>query len=300
MPAYDPRMPSQHHEVIIDLFRNQPDMIAPLLTALGCRVPDYEKVRTESGELPVLAPTEYHADSVAVFHGADAPVLAVVVEVQLRRDPDKLWSWPVYVAALRARWKCPTILLVLCPDRRTARWAAEPIDFGYGHPAARLTPLVLDPSAVPVITDLDTATELPELAVLSALAHPTHPDNRAVFEALFAALSTMSVDRASLYYDFILSRLPRAARAAWEALMTAGLRDYRYQSEYARKYFADGELSGEQRGEARALLEVLDARGLAVSDEARARITGCADTDQLAHWIRRAVVITTTEELFAE
>jgi hypothetical protein len=30
-------------------------------------------------------------------------VLGVVVEVQLSRDPDKRWSWPVYLTTLGAR-----------------------------------------------------------------------------------------------------------------------------------------------------------------------------------------------------
>ncbi|MCP2291030.1 hypothetical protein [Nocardia amikacinitolerans] len=293
-------MPSQQHELLIDLFRTQPDMIPPLLTALGCQLPEFDKVENLPGDLPILAPTEYHADSVAVLHAADGPVLAVVVEVQLRPDPDKRWSWPVYVAALRARWKCPTVLMVLCPDKRTARWAAKPIDFGYGHPYARLGPLVLDPSAVPVVTELDTAKELPELAVLSAVAHPAHPDNTKVFAAALAALRTFDGDRSKLYYDFILKRLPRAARAVWETLMTATLHNYEYQSDFARRYYADGQMKGEAEGEVRALLTVLEARGIPVSDEVRERITECTDTDLLAEWVRRAVTVATAEELFAE
>ncbi|MET8777716.1 hypothetical protein ABZV58_22160 [Nocardia sp. NPDC004654] len=301
-------MPSQQHELIIDMFRSRPDMIPPLLAALGWQLPEFDKIENLSGDLPILAPTEYHADSVAVLHAAEGPVLAVVVEVQLRPDPDKRWSWPVYVAALRARWKCPTVLLVLCPDKRTARWAAKPIDFGYGHPYARLVPLVLDPSAVPVVTDLETANTLPELAVLSAASHHTHPDNAKVFAAALAALDTFEEDRADLYYDFILTRLPRAARSVWETLMTSTLRNYEYQSDFARRYFAqgkkrgeaEGHKKGEAEGEVRALLTVLDARGIPVSDEARDRITACTDTDVLAEWVRRAVTVASAEELFAE
>lgn len=47
------------------------------------------------------------------------------------------------------------------------------------------------------------------------------------------------------------------------------------------------------------MLAVLDARGIAVSDDARARITGCTDLEQLDVWVRRAVAAATVDELFA-
>jgi hypothetical protein len=64
----------------------------------------------------------------------------------------------------------------------------------------------------------------------------------------------------------------------------------------ARDYL---EAVGEARGEARAVLTVLAARGLEISDEARERISGCTDLDQLDQWVRRAVTVTPADELFA-
>jgi Uma2 family endonuclease len=51
--------------------------------------------------------------------------------------------------------------------------------------------------------------------------------------------------------------------------------------------FADGKSEGVVDGKATALLAVLAARGLAVSDEARARILGCRDGALLDRWIGR-------------
>ena len=68
---------------------------------------------------------------------------------------------------------------------------------------------------------------------------------------------------------------------------------YRYQSDFAKKYFHEGEVEG-----ARAdVLAVLAARGLAVSDELRARINGCDDLPTLRTWITRAAVATSGDEL---
>ena len=71
---------------------------------------------------------------------------------------------------------------------------------------------------------------------------------------------------------------------------------YEYQSEFARKYFFQGEAAGLQKGEALALLEVLDARGLPISAVARRRILACTDPDQLKRWIRQAATATSVKE----
>jgi hypothetical protein len=90
----------------------------------------------------------------------------------------------------------------------------------------------------------------------------------------------------------VLEALPAAARECLEALMTTAT--YEYRSDFARRYFAQGEA----RGEARAVLAVLDARGVEVPDEARERIAGCADLDQLDTWARRAATANKVNELF--
>jgi hypothetical protein len=244
----------------------------------------------DAGELPDLRPTEYRADAVVVLAVADTPVLAVVVEVQLRRDHDKRWSWPVYLATLRARLRCPTVLLVVCVDTATAGWCAAPIELG--HPGCRLSPLVVGPDRVPVVTDAGQAVDAPEPAVLSAMAHAAGPDRDEVLDALFGALSAVDPDRRDLYADVLLAVLPLAARRYLEALMATGT--YEWQSDYSHRLIAKGQVEDE----ARAVLAVLDARGIDVPADARARITECTDVDQLDTWIRRAVTVGSVQELF--
>ena len=43
---------------------------------------------------------------------------------------------------------------------------------------------------------------------------------------------------------------------------------------------------------------VLDARDIDVPVDARARITGCTDLDQLETWVRRAAIATSVNDLF--
>jgi hypothetical protein len=56
--------------------------------------------------------------------GSENATHAAVVEVQLRPDPRKRFSWPLYQAVLRARLKCPVEIVVLTLDEATALWCA--------------------------------------------------------------------------------------------------------------------------------------------------------------------------------
>jgi hypothetical protein len=116
-------MPSHLHEAFVTLFRNHPSL-APVLLREGLHVqlPDYTDVRIDSADLTEIQPAEYRADLVVLLL-RDKPVLAIVFEVQLGRDEDKRYVWPVYVANLRARIRCPVSLLVLAADEAVARWA---------------------------------------------------------------------------------------------------------------------------------------------------------------------------------
>jgi len=190
-------MPSGLHEALVEMFRWRPSLAAELLTdALGMNLPVFEHARVESGEFTDLTPTEYRADTVVVLTTAGTPVLAAVVEVQLGQDRDKRWSWPVYLTTLRARLRCPAVLLVICVDKATAAWASTPIELG--HPGTRLCPLVLGPDRVPIVTDTATAGRTPELAVLSAMTHGADPARSDVLDALLGALATVDEEHAML------------------------------------------------------------------------------------------------------
>lgn len=289
-------MPTAKHEGLIELFRHRPTLAAELAEVLGIKLPAWRQAREGSGELPDLVPAQRLADAVVTLIGAGGrPVLAIVVEVQLRRDDEKLWSWPTYLTNLRSRLRCPVLLLVVCTSRTTAAWCAKPIELG---PDSVVRPRVLGPEQVPMVTDVKQAQECPELAVLSALAHGRRsaPDQRGVLKALLAAYGVMDRDHASLYHDVVLKALPAAARRYLEELMAIGT--YEYQSDFARHYFGQGEAKGEAKGEANAVLEVLAARGIDVPAEARAQITTCDDLEQLRTWIRRAATAQSIGDLF--
>jgi hypothetical protein len=80
-----------------------------------------------------------------------------------------------------------------------------------------------------------------------------------------------------------------AARRALEEKM-----GYEYQSDFAKKYVAQGLTQGRAEGrteaEARAVLTVLRARGIAVPDAARERILAEKDPERLGRWLEKAAV----------
>ncbi|MEV5708780.1 hypothetical protein [Actinoallomurus sp. NPDC052274] len=292
-------MPSLSHESLALLFKNRPALAAEILhNALKVDIPDYKAVRVESGDLTEWSPAEFRADAVVVFEAA-SPVLAVVVEIQLGRDQDKRWSWPVYLAGLRARTRCPAVLLVICADAAIGDWCAEPIELG--HPGWTLTPLVLKPEAVPVVTDAAEAVRAPELAVLSTMTHGAAYNRARIFHALLCAVAAMEDgDRAELYIDVVLAALPEAPATELEAMMRSDTSPYKSDA-FRRTYAegeAEGEVKGEVRGRVRTLLQVLDARGVPVPDEARERITACTDVAQIEAWVKRSVIVRTVDALF--
>jgi hypothetical protein len=184
-------MPTLEHNAIVEMFRENP-ALAPHFLAILFRieVPPHASVAVVESSLDQLVPVEFRADLVLELRDAKgAIVLAIVLEVQRDEDPDKKYSWPVYVTVVRAKKRCGTVVLVVAPDAAVAAWAAEDIDLGLG--CGNVKPLVLGPAAVPEIIDPVVAEQEVELTVLSAVAHGNGPNGLAVIQAAFAALGQL-------------------------------------------------------------------------------------------------------------
>jgi len=162
-----------------------------LRDALRVSLPHYTEVRLDSADLTDIQPAEYRADMVMLLLDG-SPVLGIVLEVQLSRDEDKHYVWPVYVTNLRARIRCPVCLLVFTVEENVARWARKIIDMGGGN---RFVPRVLSLSGIPEVTDEQQAKENPELAVLSAMAHARDTDtDKSTRIALLAQMVSLGLD----------------------------------------------------------------------------------------------------------
>lgn len=63
---------------------------------------------------------------------------------------------------------------------------------------------------------------------------------------------------------------------------------------------AEGKAEGQAAGVAGSILDVLDARGLAVSEAQRQEILSCQDLDRLTRWLRRAALASSIDEIISE
>jgi hypothetical protein len=274
------------------MIQDKPTALADLLRFLDFPVPAFDRAWVVSGDLPTLVPTELRADAVVRFTRDGILTFATVYEVQLARDRDKQRTWPAYVANVYAQTGCPVVLLVVAPDRRVATWCARPIRVG--EPDFVLTPVVIGPDGVPLVTDAEQARRQPEVAFLSALAHG--PANRSVLKALLDALNDSNITHGDLYAAAVLQSLPAAARKYMEDEMNK--KDRVFHLDFLQESYERGEAVGEAKSKADDVLDVLGIRGVAIPEDVRERIVNCADVALLATWLKRAVTARTVDDLF--
>ncbi len=292
-------MPSISHEAPLELLRGDPRLAAVLLRGLGVAVPGGTKAAMAPSDLTASVPTELRADAVVMLSGADGAQLAVVVEIQLRYDDRKRFSWPSYLTQVRAAHRCPAVLLVICLNTETATRCRVPIVTG--HPGFDLVPLVIDSVTIPDPRGLTAATAGPELAVLAVLTGALDLSQDSARRLVLASLANLDESRLATYTVLVRSAASESARQALEDLMTTKFSDDfvdRFLAEGEAKGRAEGRAEGEATGEARVILRVLAARSLEVSDKVREQVLSCTDTGQLETWADRAATATSVEEVF--
>ncbi|HWO22300.1 MAG TPA: hypothetical protein VNO30_26255 [Kofleriaceae bacterium] len=279
-------MPSLLHESLLLLVRDRPDLVATLLTdLLGVPVPPFTEARLAEAALHELVPVEYHADAVVLFVEGK-PVFGAIVEAQLQPDDRKLFTWPLYAVAARARHECPFVVVVVTPDPATARWAARPIDLGDG---LLYRVRVIGPDGVPVITDVERAVREPYLAMLSLMAHGQGNRDTAVAIATATAQAILQLpkhDQRLLYWTIVESSLSEAARKAFEMLPQT------------QPFLSESQLRSFAKGVAESILKLLTKRGIPMTDGQRQRILDTGDLSTLDSWIDRVLTVTTADELF--
>jgi hypothetical protein len=302
-------MPSIDHEIPLRLLQERPEVLLRLLReGLGVALPPYQEIRAEKAELSALSPVERRADMVFTLRREGAAVLGLIVEVQLAPDPRKSFTWPEYVGTLHSALQCDTYLVVLAPDAGVARWARAPIRSF--QPNAPFVPLVVGPETIPRVESAEEARAAPELAVLSAVTHARKKGDLSLARVALSAVSGLDEERAKLYFDFIFFSLGGALRRHLEAEMELG--KYEYKSDFAKKYIAigraegraegeaEGEAKGKAEGKAEAILAVLAARGLSISEAVREKVLGCRDLPTLERWLVKAATAKSAAQAVAQ
>ncbi len=160
--------------------------------------------------------------------------------------------------------------------------------------------VVIGPADRPAIADDERI--LPALSVLTAIqqARQRSPTAAATAFGAVRLLPRMSGDRSEVYFDVIQKALKPAARRELEKMLD--LKNYRYESDFAKKYIAKGIAKGKAEGivegERNALLAVLRARGFVVTRQIQSRIVKCKDATVLHAWVMRAAAAASIDAVF--
>jgi hypothetical protein len=261
----------------------------------GVALPAQVAVSLAPTDMSAVVPVQYLADMVVLVsdQATGEPVLAVIIEPQLRDSEAKRFSWPVYVVTARQVSKCPAaVLIVLCPDPAEAEKCRQLIRTG--HPGFDLAPVVIDSSGPPG----RDGTAGPYLTVFAASMGGIDLESEAGARRVLDAIASTEVSDAdrSRLMTIMLRLSSDAARQILEAMMTTS----EYEKTLAERIHDQGMAEGEAKGEAKALLRLLAARGLAPSEAQRNQVTSCTDAAQLDLWFDRAVTAGTAAEVFAD
>ena len=195
-----------------------------------------------------------------------------------------------YAAHLQEKYKVPVVLLVVCQDTATARWAAAPAHFGLPQwQTLTIRPLVVGPQNVPVITSVAEASRDIPLATLCVITHARDPEVEEMLTMLAAALRTTDEETARVFAELTeLGLGDTAAAQIWSKIMVVDTSFFR--SHTSQVFRAQGLAQG--------VLRALAVRGIEVSDEVRERIGACEDLELADTWLVRAMRVARAEDIF--
>ena len=309
---------SFQHQGICKLISERPELLLELIpTEPGQTVPDEVELLPGPDTIREIRYPEHNVDTTVVLRKTSEGKLveALVTEVQLQPDEDKRWSWPIHVAGTRARLGCPTTLVVITDDERTARWAAEPIDLGRGRMV--LQPIVIGPDRIPSDLDLEAVRRQPELATLAVMMHGMKPGSKRLSAATLRAVKEgldTGEKRYILLMDLITGCLDEGTLKELEMAMMMETETARRDSVplgwFARKHYFEGVdegkvqgrdvglKEGRQEGLRQAIALVLVSRRLMPSPAQIERVNRCNDDGQLQAWLQRACEVVTVQQLF--
>ncbi|MET7568006.1 hypothetical protein ABZT04_05815 [Streptomyces sp. NPDC005492] len=301
-------MVTSTHEGMHRIFQERPEILAPVFGELGFPLTTKATVDAVTTDVTETRPLERRVDTVLRIAPSDGGDFLLAIEAQSDKKEAKGASWAYYIAYLQAKYRLPVLLLVVCQDRRTARWATGPFDCGtLGWTAQRTYPLVAGPDNLPVITDTRTVANKLALAVLSAVAHVRNPKCGAILEAIGSVLQELQdtdPETVGYFAEFLEINLgDTPAGMKWKEIMSfvsyfPGRGTVRETAYLEGK--AEGEAAGRAEGEAKGILFVLEVRGIPVPDSVRERITTCTDLDRMDVWLERSRTVERAEDLFDE
>ena len=212
-------------------------------------------------------------------------------------------SWPCYLAKLHEKHGCPVLLVVVCQDSGTARWAAEPISLGVASwPTYVVKPLVIGPESIPLPSGPITPDQLP-MAVLSVVTHGQRGEVGPVLEHVADALKNTDKSTGASYAEVIWWALsPQSTAKRWMELMKAVNLDKEFLALLREGSIGAAvgqfEADAKARGQAEAIVRMLHKRRLVLTDEQREKVLSCTDLETLDRWFDAAFDATSVADVF--
>lgn len=240
-------MPELKHQAIVQILRDDPQLVATLLGHIGFMTP--------SGSYPVIVDSdlshrrpgllkELRADNVFLFPGMNETI-AVVVEVQTTPPGDsRQRAWPCYVTSARAIHGCKAYMLVIATSEAVSNGSVELIEVG--QPGFQFRPFVVGGhSSLPAPGGLVYGPEWTMLNILTdRLKLSTH-------EARMFALASIAPAPSDLreeYAHIILKCCPsETTRQALEDLMRTTFKSPFFdamRAEFRAEFRAEGLAEG--------------------------------------------------------
>lgn len=184
-------------------------------------------------------------------------------------------------------------LLVITVNESVARWARKSIELG---PGSRCSPWVVGPSNTPAVTEPRHAQKNVELSVLSAIEHGRSTNialATRIVSAAVTAIKGLDAERSKLYFDLISSSLSESVHH--EGLQVMNSLGFEYESDFARRYVAEGRAEGKAEGRVEIVLRQLTLRFGPLAEAVQTRVRGAPDA-QLDAVVERVISAQTLEE----
>ncbi|MEV5381140.1 hypothetical protein AB0L26_35055 [Streptomyces nondiastaticus] len=285
------------------IFWDRPETLVPVSRLLGVPLPEKALVGVLPAETAKMKVLDRRADCVLAVgppDGGDGFLL--VISMQNGRNEAKPARWACYLAHLMAKYRCPALLLVVCPDKEVEEWAVGPFQLGpEGWSALSLRPLVLGPGKVPLITDADRAAQELLLSVFSVVAHSHEEEGAAAaLKVLGKALETVDSESAAFCWELLEIGLGDFLTEDIRRHLMSPRTYFPGRGTLFEETYLEGKAEGRVHGSAQMVLRVLDNRGIHMPPATRERIMDCAQMLTLERWMDRALTISTIEELFVE
>ncbi|MGH1551991.1 hypothetical protein ACRAWF_07035 [Streptomyces sp. L7] len=112
------------------IFQERPEILTPVFEVLEVPLSAKATVDAVTTDVTETRPLERRVDTVLRIGRSDGEDFLLAIEAQSDKKEAKAASWAYCIAYLQAKYRLPVLLLVVCQDRATAKWAVGPFECG--------------------------------------------------------------------------------------------------------------------------------------------------------------------------